>query len=122
MAALESGFRRGSALPPSAYPDGPPARLVLRRVGTLALGPALHLLLAMCGTFFLGRRLGMERWGAWTAGACFGLGGYVLSCVNLLPLFQAAALAPWVMAPPSISSSAPRTHNRRSSPSLPRSR
>lgn len=65
--------------------------------GTLALGPPLHLFLAMSGAFLLGRRLGMERWGAWTAGASFGLGGYVLSSVNLLPLFQAAALAPWVI-------------------------
>ena len=69
----------------------------LGAAGALALGPPLHLLLAMSGGFFLGRRLGMERWGAWTAGACFGLGGYLLSCVNLLPLFQAAALAPWVI-------------------------
>jgi hypothetical protein len=64
----------------------------------LALVPPLHTLIALSGTFFLGRRLGMEAWGAWTAGVAFGAGGYFLSSVNLLPILQAGALAPWVLA------------------------
>jgi hypothetical protein len=81
----------------NAYPLDLLLLWVLGPQGTLAFGPPLHLLLAQSGAFLLARRLGMDQWGAWTAGACFGLGGYLLSCVNLLPLFQAAALAPWVL-------------------------
>jgi hypothetical protein len=65
---------------------------------TLAIGPALHVLLAMCGGTRLARVLGAGAWGAWLAGAVLGASGYVLSCVNLLQLLQAASWAPWVLS------------------------
>jgi hypothetical protein len=64
----------------------------------LGVGPALHLLLALGGASLLARRLGMGAWGGAVAGTVYGLGGLVLSTVSLVPLFQAAALAPWVIA------------------------
>src|SRR5262249_60281749 len=63
-----------------------------------SFGPAVHVLLAMCGASALARTLGMGRLGAWTAGAVYGLGGFLLSLVNLVQLFQAAAWSPWVLA------------------------
>lgn len=62
----------------------------------LALGPALHVLLAMCGTTALSRRRGGGPWGAWLAGAILGLSGYVQSSL-LFPVFLAAAWAPFVL-------------------------
>src|SRR5262245_45954841 len=38
----------------------------------LALGPALHVLLAMSGTTLLARARGCGAWGAWTSGAVLG--------------------------------------------------
>ena len=64
----------------------------------LGPGAALHLFVALAGATVLGRRLGMGPAGAWLAGAAYGLGGFLLSTVNLLPLFQASAWAPWVVA------------------------
>jgi len=64
----------------------------------LGPGAALHLFLALAGATVLGRRLGMGPAGAWLAGTAYGLGGFLLSTVNLLPLFHAAAWAPWVIA------------------------
>lgn len=64
----------------------------------LGWGPALHLMLALAGASALARRLGMGPWGSFVAGAVYGLGGFVLSTVNLVPLFHAAAWAPWVVA------------------------
>lgn len=79
-----------------------PVDLVLLGAGgaraPLGAGAALHLLVALVGASALGRRLGMGPAGAWLAGVVYGLGGFVLSTVNLLPLFQAAAWAPWVLA------------------------
>lgn len=78
----------------------PPDLLLLFLVGakaTLALSPPLHALLGMWGASMLGRRLGMQGWGAWTVGAAYGVSGYFLSCVNLVPLHQAASWAPWVL-------------------------
>gem|GEM_PF-3174285 len=65
--------------------------------GALTLGPPLHLFLAMAGASLLARRLGAGDWSAWATGAIYGLSGFVLSCVNLVPLLQGAAWAPWVL-------------------------
>ena len=46
----------------------------------------------------LARRLGMGPWGCGVTGTVYGLGGFVLSIVSLVQLFQAAAWAPWVIA------------------------
>ncbi len=62
--------------------------------GALALGPPLHVWIAMMGARALARHLGIGGLGALTAGALYGLSGFLLSCVNLLPLFHACALAP----------------------------
>lgn len=79
-----------------------PVDLVLLRFGgpraPLGAGIALHLWLALAGASLLARRLGMGPAGAWATGVVYGLGGFLLSTVNLLPLFQAAAWAPWVLA------------------------
>lgn len=79
-----------------------PLDLLLLVVGgaraTLAAGPALHVLLALCGGTRLARVLGAGACGAWAAGAVLGLSGCVLSSVNLLQILQAAAWAPWVIA------------------------
>jgi hypothetical protein len=64
----------------------------------LGVGAALHLLLALAGGSWLARRLGMGPWGAWLAGTVYGLGGTVLSLLNLVQLYEAAAWAPWVVA------------------------
>jgi hypothetical protein len=63
----------------------------------LTLGPPLHLFLAMAGASLLARHLGARGWAAWATGAIYGLSGFLLSCVNLVPLLQAAAWAPWVL-------------------------
>jgi len=60
---------------------------------TLALSPALHVLLAMVGAGSLARRLGCGPPGAFLAGAVFGLSGLMLGSV-LYPTFLAAAWAP----------------------------
>jgi hypothetical protein len=79
-----------------------PVDLVLLLLGgpraPLGAGVALHLWLALFGASLLAQKLGMDLPGAWIAGVVYGLGGFVLSTVNLLPLFQAAAWAPWVLA------------------------
>jgi hypothetical protein len=78
-----------------------PVDLVLLLVGggraPLGVGVVLHLLLALGGASLLGRRLGMGPAGSWVAGTVYGIGGLVLSTVNLVPLFQAAAWAPLVV-------------------------
>ncbi len=63
----------------------------------LTVGPPLHLFLAMAGASLLARQLGARDGAAWATGAIYGLSGFVLSCVNLVPLLQAAAWAPWVL-------------------------
>jgi len=63
----------------------------------LGPGAALHLLVALVGASWLASRLGMGPWGSWLAGAVYGLGGFFLSTVNLLQLFEAAAWAPLVL-------------------------
>jgi hypothetical protein len=61
------------------------------------MGAALHLLIALAGASLLARRLGLGPGGTWLAGSVYGLGGFGLSTVNLLPLFQAMAWAPFVV-------------------------
>jgi hypothetical protein len=60
---------------------------------TLALSPALHLLLAMAGAGALAGRLGCGSAGVAVAGAAFGLSGLMLGSV-LYPVFLAAAWMP----------------------------
>lgn len=83
------------------WPPPYPVDLLLLALGgarfALAVGPPLHLFLALTGGTALARRLGLGGWAAWTAGTVYGLGGFSLSTVNLLPLFQAVAWAPWVL-------------------------
>jgi hypothetical protein len=64
----------------------------------LGIGAGAHLFLALCGGSLLAKRLGQGPLGAWTTGTVYGLSGYVLSCVNLVQSFQAAAWAPVVLA------------------------
>jgi hypothetical protein len=81
-----------------AYPVDLALLVLLGARAPLGVGAALHLLLALAGASHLARRLGMGPWGAWVAGAVYGLGGFVLSTVSLVQLFEAAAWAPWVLA------------------------
>ena len=60
---------------------------------TLALSPALHLLIAGGGAAALARRLGASPEGAAVSGGVFGLSGLMLGSV-LYPVFLAAAWAP----------------------------
>ena len=64
---------------------------------TLALSPALHVLLAMAGMGALARRLGAGPAGVVVSGAVFGLSGFMLGSV-LYPTFLAAAWAPLALA------------------------
>jgi hypothetical protein len=108
--AFAAGSLRQGVWPlwnPTAHAGEPalfayPVDLVLLRLGgpraPLGAGIALHLWLALAGASLLARRLGVGPPGAWVTGVVYGLGGFVLSTVNLLPLFQAAAWAPWVLA------------------------
>jgi hypothetical protein len=66
--------------------------------GALAVGPPLHVLLAMWGAALLAGRLGAGTWGRWAAGWLFGASGFMLSTLNLFELSHGAALAPWVVA------------------------
>lgn len=54
----------------------------------------MHLLLAPVGAFWLARRLGLGRGGAWAAGVFYGASGYLLSNLNLYNLIAGAALIP----------------------------
>ncbi len=81
-----------------AYPPDLVQLLLGGRLAPLGIGAALHVLLALLGGTMLARRLGMGAWGAWLAGTAYGLAGFSLSLVNLVPLHQAAAWAPWVIA------------------------
>jgi hypothetical protein len=80
-----------------AYPPDLLLAGALGAGGALHWGVALHLYGALLGTTLLGRRLGLGMWSSWLAGTCYGLSGYVLSTINLLPLFQASAWVPWVL-------------------------
>jgi hypothetical protein len=80
-----------------SYPVDLALLLVGGGLAPLGVGAALHLLFALVGGSRLGRRLGMPPLAAWLCGTVYGLGGFVQSTVNLLPLFEAAAWAPWVL-------------------------
>lgn len=54
----------------------------------------LHLLVAPAGAFWLGRRLGLGRPGAWAAGVFYAASGYFLSNLNLYNLMGGAVLIP----------------------------
>jgi hypothetical protein len=56
----------------------------------------LHLVVAALGMRALARGLGGSEAAAWTAGAAFGLGGFLISSTSLVPTLAAAAFAPWV--------------------------
>jgi hypothetical protein len=81
-----------------AYPMDLVLLLLAGAQRAMRFGPPLHVLLAMCGATVLARRLGASPWGGWAAGLFYGLSGYLLSCVNLLQMCEAAAWAPWVLA------------------------
>jgi hypothetical protein len=80
-----------------AYPVDLLLLLLLGAKATLALSPALHVLLAMVGMGALARRLGIGPAGAVLSGAVFGLSGFMLGSV-LYPTFLAAAWAPLALA------------------------
>jgi hypothetical protein len=80
-----------------AYPVHLLLLLAVGPKGTLALSPALHVLLAMVGMGALARRLGLGPTGAVLSGAVYGLSGFMLGSV-LYPTFLAAAWTPLVLA------------------------
>ncbi len=80
-----------------AYPVDLLLLLVFGAKATLALSPALHVLLAMVGMGALARRLGIGPAGTVVSGAVFGLSGLMLGSV-LYPTFLAAAWAPLALA------------------------
>jgi hypothetical protein len=80
-----------------AYPVDLLLLLAVGAEATLALSPALHVLLAMSGMGALARRLGIGPAGAILSGAVFGLSGLMLGSV-LYPTFLAAAWAPFALA------------------------
>ncbi len=59
---------------------------------------AIHLLIAMAGMYWLGRRLSMPPTGAWAGGVVFGLGGFFMARIweGHLDLVAAASYIPWV--------------------------
>ncbi len=91
---LWNPFVDGGAPFLASYPPDILLTGILGARGAIALGPPLHLWLAMFGARALARQFGVGGLGAATAGALYGLSGYLLSCVNLLPLLHACALAP----------------------------
>jgi hypothetical protein len=80
-----------------AYPVDAALLLIGGPRAPLGVGAALHLALALLGALLLARRLGLGPWGALVTSASYGLGGFVLSTVNLVQLFEAAAWAPLVV-------------------------
>ncbi len=80
-----------------AYPVDAALLLVGGPRAPLGVGAALHLVLALLGATLLARRLGLGPWGALVTSATYALGGFVLSTVNLVQLFEAAAWAPLVI-------------------------
>ena len=80
-----------------AYPVDAALLLVGGPRAPLGVGAALHLVLALLGATLLARRLGLGPWGALVTSAAYALGGFLLSTVNLIQLFEAAAWAPLVI-------------------------
>lgn len=58
----------------------------------------LHWLLAPFAVFWLGRRLGLGRRGAWAAGTFYATSGFFLSLLNLYNLVSAAVVLPALLA------------------------
>ena len=71
--------------------------VVLPPLEALNLEIALHLLLAMAGTWLLSRDLGLSSPAALAAGAIYGFAGVTLSLLNFLNHFFALALAPLLL-------------------------
>jgi hypothetical protein len=80
-----------------AYPLDLALVAALGARGALAVGPPLHVWIAMCGATRLAGACGAGPGGAWAAGLFYGASGFLLSTVNLQELFHAAAWAPWVV-------------------------
>jgi len=58
----------------------------------------LHLLLAPCAAFWMGRAWGLSREGAWAVGVSYGVSGFFLSHLAFYNLIAGAALAPALVA------------------------
>ncbi len=58
----------------------------------------LHLWWAALGAYLLGRVMGLGRPGAALTGVVFGASGFLLTHVTYLPMLQAAAWLPWLLA------------------------
>jgi hypothetical protein len=58
----------------------------------------IHLLLAPLACFWMARRWGLTRQGAWAAAACYTVGGFFISHLSLLNLIAGATLAPALVA------------------------
>ncbi|MGQ9517423.1 MAG: YfhO family protein [Anaerolineae bacterium] len=56
-----------------------------------------HLALAGVGTYVYGRWRGLERPGAWTAGAIFSLGGFLSAQAEHINQLAVSALLPWML-------------------------
>lgn len=65
--------------------------------GALRFSSPCHMLIAMAGVSFLARVLGQRSWGAWLAGAVYGLSGFYQSTFNLFELNHGASWAPWAI-------------------------
>lgn len=78
------------------YPLNWPFWLLLPPHAALHWSALLHLWLAGSGTYLYARAsLHLGRWGAWTAGAAFALGGYLGAQVEHINQLQALAWLPW---------------------------
>lgn len=63
----------------------------------IAISLALHLVVGQAGAYALARRNGFERLPSAATGLVYGLGGWSLSCSNMLTLAHSAAWAPWTI-------------------------
>lgn len=78
------------------YPLNWPLWLLFPPHAALHWSALLHLWLAGSGTYLYARAsLGLGRWGAWTAGVAFALGGYLGAQVEHINQLQALAWLPW---------------------------
>lgn len=78
------------------YPLNWPFWLLLPPHTALHWSALLHLWLAGSGTYlYAGVSLRLGRWGAWTAGVAFALGGYLGAQVEHINQLQALAWLPW---------------------------
>lgn len=63
----------------------------------MAFSLMVHLTLAQAGLFALARHQGFDRSAALAGALAYGLGGWMLSSVNMLTLAHSAAWAPWTV-------------------------